>query len=73
MEALERQFSETGKYDDFVLVKDISRSNSACEHRGQPVHRQGACRLYAGRQGGRAVQARAWSMSTRGACRRRST
>src|ERR1700748_2841172 len=30
-EALERQFSETGKYDDFVLVKDIS-FNSACEH-----------------------------------------
>ena len=34
-EALERQFSETGKYDDFVLVKDIS-FNSACEHHMMP-------------------------------------
>ncbi len=30
-ETLERTFSETGKYDDLVLVKDIS-FNSACEH-----------------------------------------
>jgi len=34
-EALERQFSETGKYDDFVLVKDIA-FNSACEHHMMP-------------------------------------
>jgi GTP cyclohydrolase I len=34
-EALERQFSETGRYDDFVLVKDIS-FNSACEHHMMP-------------------------------------
>src|SRR3954469_24537658 len=30
-ETLERPFSETGKYDDLVLVRDIS-FNSACEH-----------------------------------------
>src|ERR1044071_8242903 len=34
-DALERQFSETGKYDDFVLVRDIS-FNSACEHKMMP-------------------------------------
>jgi GTP cyclohydrolase I len=34
-ETLERQFSETGKYDDLVLVKDIS-FNSACEHHMMP-------------------------------------
>src|SRR6266404_4334147 len=34
-EALDRQFSETGKYADFVLVKDIS-FNSACEHHMMP-------------------------------------
>jgi GTP cyclohydrolase I len=34
-EALERQFSETGKYDDFVLVKNIA-FNSACEHHMMP-------------------------------------
>lgn len=34
-EALERQFSETGKYDDFVLVKNIT-FNSACEHHMMP-------------------------------------
>jgi GTP cyclohydrolase I len=34
-EALERQFSETGKYDDFVLVKSIA-FNSACEHHMMP-------------------------------------
>jgi GTP cyclohydrolase I len=30
-ETLDRTFSETGQYDDLVLVKDIS-FNSACEH-----------------------------------------
>src|ERR1044072_1914149 len=34
-EALERQFSETGNYDDFVLVRDIA-FNSACEHHMMP-------------------------------------
>ena len=33
-EALERQFSETGNYDDLVLVRDIA-FNSACEHHMQ--------------------------------------
>jgi GTP cyclohydrolase I len=34
-EALERTFSETGNYDDLVLVRDIS-FNSACEHHMMP-------------------------------------
>ncbi len=34
-ETLERTFSETGAYDDFVLVRDIS-FNSACEHHMMP-------------------------------------
>ena len=34
-ETLERTFSETGQYDDLVLVKDIS-FNSACEHHMMP-------------------------------------
>jgi len=34
-EALERTFSETGKYDDVVLVRDIA-FNSACEHHMMP-------------------------------------
>jgi GTP cyclohydrolase I len=34
-ETLERTFSETGQYDDAVLVKDIS-FNSACEHHMMP-------------------------------------
>ena len=34
-EALERTFSETGDYDDLVLVRDIS-FNSACEHHMMP-------------------------------------
>jgi GTP cyclohydrolase I len=34
-ETLERTFSETGRYDDVVLVKDIS-FNSACEHHMMP-------------------------------------
>ena len=34
-EALERQFSETGNYDDLVLVRDIA-FNSACEHHMMP-------------------------------------
>jgi len=35
VEALERTFSETGNYDDLVLVRDIS-FNSACEHHMMP-------------------------------------
>ena len=35
VETLERTFSETGAYDDFVLVRDIS-FNSACEHHMMP-------------------------------------
>ena len=34
-EALERTFSETGNYDDLVLVRDIT-FNSACEHHMMP-------------------------------------
>ena len=34
-ETLERTFSETGQYDDLVLVKDIA-FNSACEHHMMP-------------------------------------
>jgi len=34
-ETLERTFSETGKYDDLVLVRDIG-FNSACEHHMMP-------------------------------------
>lgn len=34
-ETLERTFSETGKYDDLVLVRDIS-FNSFCEHHMMP-------------------------------------
>jgi GTP cyclohydrolase IA len=34
-EVLDRTFSETGGYDDFVLVKDIS-FNSHCEHHMMP-------------------------------------
>jgi GTP cyclohydrolase IA len=34
-ETLERQFSETGAYDDLVLVRDIS-FNSFCEHHMMP-------------------------------------
>jgi GTP cyclohydrolase I len=34
-ETLERQFSETGSYDDLVLVRDIS-FNSFCEHHMMP-------------------------------------
>ena len=34
-ETLERTFSETGKYDDLVLVRDIT-FNSACEHHMMP-------------------------------------
>jgi len=35
VETLERQFSETGAYDDLVLVRDIS-FNSFCEHHMMP-------------------------------------
>ena len=35
VDALERQFSETGKYDDLVLVRGIT-FNSACEHHMMP-------------------------------------
>jgi GTP cyclohydrolase I len=35
VETLERQFSETGSYDDLVLVRDIS-FNSFCEHHMMP-------------------------------------
>jgi GTP cyclohydrolase IA len=35
VEVLDRTFSETGGYDDFVLVKDIS-FNSHCEHHMMP-------------------------------------
>jgi GTP cyclohydrolase I len=34
-EVLDRTFSETGGYDDFVLVKDIG-FNSHCEHHMMP-------------------------------------
>jgi GTP cyclohydrolase I len=34
-ETLERTFSETGKFDDLVLVRDIN-FNSACEHHMMP-------------------------------------
>jgi len=34
-EVLDRTFSEIGKYDDFVLVRDIS-FNSHCEHHMMP-------------------------------------
>ena len=34
-EVLDRTFSETGGYDDFVLVKDI-QFNSHCEHHMMP-------------------------------------
>ena len=34
-ETLERTFSETGQYDDLVLVRDIT-FNSACEHHMMP-------------------------------------
>ena len=34
-EVLERTFSETGQYDDLVLVRDIT-FNSACEHHMMP-------------------------------------
>src|SRR4029079_6838049 len=34
-ETLERTFSETGQYDDLVLVRDIA-FNSACEHHMMP-------------------------------------
>jgi GTP cyclohydrolase I len=34
-EVLDRTFSETGKYEDFVLVRDIS-FNSHCEHHMMP-------------------------------------
>src|SRR5262245_50249001 len=37
-ETLERQFSETGNYDDLVLVRDIA-FHSACEHRMMPFTR----------------------------------
>ena len=36
-EALDRTFSETGGYDDFVLVKDI-QFNSHCEHHMMPFY-----------------------------------
>ena len=36
-EVLDRTFSETGGYDDFVLVKDIS-FNSHCEHHMMPFY-----------------------------------
>ncbi|MDP2296741.1 MAG: GTP cyclohydrolase I FolE [Pseudolabrys sp.] len=36
-EALDRTFSETGGYDDFVLVKDIG-FNSHCEHHMMPFY-----------------------------------
>ncbi|MGB7457370.1 MAG: GTP cyclohydrolase I, partial [Pseudolabrys sp.] len=35
VEVLDRTFSETGGYDDFVLVRDIS-FNSHCEHHMMP-------------------------------------
>ena len=37
MEVLDRTFSETGGYDDFVLVKDIG-FNSHCEHHMMPFY-----------------------------------
>ena len=37
VEVLDRTFSETGGYDDFVLVKDIS-FNSHCEHHMMPFY-----------------------------------
>jgi GTP cyclohydrolase I len=37
VEILDRTFSETGGYDDFVLVKDIS-FNSHCEHHMMPFY-----------------------------------
>lgn len=36
-EALDKTFSETGGYDDFVLVKDI-QFNSHCEHHMMPFY-----------------------------------
>jgi len=51
-----------------------SRSTPPASITMMPVHRQGACRLYAGRQGGGAVQARApWSTSMPGGYKPRST
>jgi GTP cyclohydrolase I len=37
VEVLDRTFSETGGYDDFVLVKDIA-FNSHCEHHMMPFY-----------------------------------
>ena len=57
-EVLDRTFSETGGYDDLVLVRDITlQLPLRAPH--DAVHRQGACRLHAGGPGGRPVEARA--------------
>ena len=72
-EVLDRTFSETGGYDDLVLVRDIPLQLALrAPHdavlparRMSPICRStgwSACR-----------SSRAWSTSMRGACRRRST
>ena len=55
-EVLDRTFNETGGYDDLVLVKDIPLQ-LALRAPHDAVHRQGACRLSAERQGRRPVEA----------------
>ena len=72
-EVLDRTFSETGGYDDFVLVRDItlqfalraSHDAVLSARRMSPICRSSgwwAC-----------PSSRGWSTSMRGGCRRRST
>ncbi len=71
-EVLERTFSETGQYDDLVLVRDIT-FNSACEHHMMPFTGVAHVAYMPSTASWACPSWRGWSTPMRGACRLRST
>ena len=70
-DVLERTFGEIGRYDDFVLVREIA-FNSHCEHHMMPFTARRISLISRSTAWWASPSSPAWSTSMRGACRRRS-